>query len=81
MEKLAGDLLLGLKLVKLEILLTSFIDFLSDKLGELEHLHGIFGWDFWDKWNSLFLPVKTGQNTMLYHLSKMTQLSSVDWDD
>ena len=31
------------------------------------HLHGIFGWDFWDKWNSLFLPVKTRQNTMLYH--------------
>ena len=25
------------------------------------HLHRIFGWDFWDKWNSLFLPVKTGQ--------------------
>ena len=25
------------------------------------HLHIIFGWDFWDKWNSLFLPVKTGQ--------------------
>ena len=45
------------------------------------HLHGIFGWDFWDKWNSLFLPVKTGQNTMLYHLSKTTQLSSVDWWD
>ena len=41
------------------------------------YLHGIFGWDFWDKWNSLFLPVKTGQNTMLYHLSKTTQLSSV----
>ena len=33
------------------------------------HLHGIFGWDFWDKWNSLFLSVKTAQNTMLYHLS------------
>ena len=79
MEKLAGDLLLGLKLVKLEILLTSFIDLLSDKLGELEHFP--FAWDFWEKWNSLFLPVKTGQNTMLYHLSKMTQLSSVDWDD
>ena len=26
------------------------------------HLHGIFRWDFWDKWNSLFLPVKMGQN-------------------
>ena len=34
------------------------------------HLHGIFGWDVWDKWNGLFLPLKTGQNTMLYHLSK-----------
>ena len=44
-------------------------------------LHGIFGWDFWEKWNGLFLPLKTGQNTMLYHLSKTTQLSSVDWGD
>ena len=35
MEKLAGDLLLGLKLVKLEILSTSFIDFLYDKFGEI----------------------------------------------
>ena len=35
MKKLAGDLLLGLKFVKLEILSTSFIDFLYDKLGEL----------------------------------------------
>ena len=35
MEKLAGDLLLGLKFVKLEILSTSFIDFLYDELGEL----------------------------------------------
>ena len=35
MEKFAGDLLLGLKFVKLEILSTSFIDFLYDKLGEL----------------------------------------------
>ena len=35
MEKLAGDLLLGHKFVKLEILSTSFIDFLYDKLGEL----------------------------------------------
>ena len=35
MESLAGDLLLGLKFVKLEILSTSFIDFLYDKLGEL----------------------------------------------
>ena len=35
MEKLAGDLLLGLQFVKLEILSTSFIDFLHDKLGEL----------------------------------------------
>ena len=35
MEKLAGDLLLGLKFVKLEILSTSFIDFLYNKLGEL----------------------------------------------
>ena len=35
MEKLAGDLLLGLKFVKLEIPSTSFIDFLYDKLGEL----------------------------------------------
>ena len=35
MEKLAGDLLLGLKFVKLEILSTSFIDFLCVKLGEL----------------------------------------------
>ena len=35
MEKLAGDLLLGLKFVKLEILLTSFIAFLYEELGEL----------------------------------------------
>ena len=35
MEKMAGDLLLGLKFVRLEILSTSFIDFLYDKLGEL----------------------------------------------
>ena len=35
MEKLAGDLLLGLKFVKLEILSTSFTGFLYDKLGEL----------------------------------------------
>ena len=34
MEKLAGDLLLGLKFVKLEILSKSFIDFLYDKLGK-----------------------------------------------
>ena len=34
-EKLAGDLLLGLKFVKLEILSTSFIYFVYDKLGEL----------------------------------------------
>ena len=34
-EKLAGDLLLGLKFVKLEILSTSFIDFLYEMLGEL----------------------------------------------
>ena len=33
--EMAGDLLLGLKFVKLEILSTSFIDFLYDKLGEL----------------------------------------------
>ena len=35
MEKLAGDLLLGLKFVRLEILSTSFIDFLYEELGEL----------------------------------------------
>ena len=35
MEKLAGDLLLGLKFVRLEILSTKLIDFLYDKLGEL----------------------------------------------
>ena len=35
MEKLAGDLSLGLKFVKLEILSTSSIDFLYNKLGEL----------------------------------------------
>ena len=35
MEKLAGDLLLGLKCVKLEILSTSFIYFLYEELGEL----------------------------------------------
>ena len=34
-EKLAGDLLLGLKFVELEILSTSFIDFLYEELGEL----------------------------------------------
>ena len=36
MEKLAGDLLLGLKFVKLEILSTSLIDFFGDKLGEFK---------------------------------------------
>ena len=35
MEKSSGDLLLGLKLLKLEILSTSFIDFLYGTLGEL----------------------------------------------
>ena len=35
MEKLAGDLLLELKFVRLEVLLTSFIDFLYEELGEL----------------------------------------------
>ena len=35
MEKLVADLLLGLTFVKLEILSTSFIDSLYDKLGEL----------------------------------------------
>ena len=35
MEKLAGDLLLVLKFVKLEILSTSFIDFHYEELGEL----------------------------------------------
>ena len=35
MEKLAGDLLLGLKFVRLEILSTSFIDFLYEEFGEL----------------------------------------------
>ena len=34
MEKLTGDLLLGLTFVKLEIISTSFIDFLYDELGE-----------------------------------------------
>ena len=34
MEKLAGDLLLGLKFVKLDILSISFINFLQIKLGE-----------------------------------------------
>ena len=36
MEKLALDLLLGLKFAKLEILSTSFINFLYDKLGECD---------------------------------------------
>ena len=53
----------------------------SEKTWSAYHLHGIFGWDFGDKWNGLFLPLKMGQNTMLYHLSKTTQLSSVDWGD
>ena len=35
MEKLAGDLLLGLNFVKLDILSTSFIDCLYEELGEL----------------------------------------------
>ena len=35
MKKLAGDLLLGLKFVRLEILSTSFLDFLYEELGEL----------------------------------------------
>ena len=40
MEKLAGDLLLGLKFVRLEILSTSFIDFLYKELGELRLMFG-----------------------------------------
>ena len=36
MEKLAGDLLLGLTFVRLEILSTSFIDWLYEELGELK---------------------------------------------
>ena len=40
MEKLAADLLLGLKFVKVEILSTSFIDFLNDKLGKGQDLKG-----------------------------------------
>ena len=36
MEKLAGDLSLGLKFVKLEILSTSFMDFLYGELGEFK---------------------------------------------
>ena len=35
MNKMTGDLLLGLNFVKLKILSTSIIDFLYDKLGEL----------------------------------------------
>ena len=35
MEKLPGDLLLAQKFIKLEILSSSFRDFLYDKLGEL----------------------------------------------
>ena len=35
MEKLVGDLLLGPKFVKLEILSTVLINFLDNKLGEL----------------------------------------------
>ena len=35
MEKLASDLLLGAKFVKLEILSASLINLLYDKLGEL----------------------------------------------
>ena len=35
MKKLAGDLLLGLKFVRVEILSTSFLDFLYEELGEL----------------------------------------------
>ena len=42
MEKLAGDLLLGLKFVRLEFLSTSFIDFLYEGLGELSQVK-IFG--------------------------------------
>ena len=34
MEKLVGDIFLGLKFVKLEILTTSFIYFLHEELGE-----------------------------------------------
>ena len=34
--EIGGDFLLGLKFVKPEILSTSFIDFLYDKLGELK---------------------------------------------
>ena len=35
MEKLAGGLLLELKFARLEILSTSFIDFLHEELGDL----------------------------------------------
>ena len=36
MEKLAGDLLLGLKFVRLEICSTSFIDFLLWRVGRIK---------------------------------------------
>ena len=46
-----------------------------------------FAWNFrvgflghMEQYN-LFLVVKTGQNTMLFHLSKFIQLSSVDWGE
>ena len=45
-EEIGSDLLLGLKFVKLEILSTSFIDFLFEELGELRSrssgLKGLF---------------------------------------
>ena len=62
MEKLAGDLWLGLKFVKLEILSTSFMDFLYDKLGELRSrslafISNVFNLLFW---NLAVLPMWHG---------------------
>ena len=62
MEKLDSDLLLGLKFVKLEILSTSFMDFLYDKLGELRSrslafISNVFNLLFW---NLAVLPMWHG---------------------
>ena len=55
MEKLADNLLVGLMFVKLEILSTSFIDFLYDNLGEL-------GQDLWVKWIKNYLAGRPTRN-------------------
>ena len=69
MEKLAGDLLLGLKFVKLEILSTSFIDFLYEVLGELRSrslgLNGLSPYQVCDIMHVMMAYTKTHTNKNL----------------